>query len=116
VAEVEACWDSVWDVTEPRRAYLIVGNPRTGSSVLARALMETGRLGRPEEYFWRWQEMRWASRFGLPTPDESNYVEYVQAALQYGTTSNVVFATEQFVEEWRHETDGCAACEDDSER
>jgi hypothetical protein len=24
--------------------------------------------------------------------------------------------TEQFVEEWRHETGGCAACEDDSER
>ena len=25
-------------------------------------------------------------------------------------------ATEQFVEEWRYETGGCAPCEDDSER
>jgi LPS sulfotransferase NodH len=25
-------------------------------------------------------------------------------------------ATEQFVEDWRHETGGCAACEDDRER
>jgi LPS sulfotransferase NodH len=89
-------------VTEPRRAYLIVGNPRTGSSVLARALTETRRMGRPEEYFWRWQEMRWASHFGLPAPDESNYAAYVRAALEYGTTSNGVFAAKVF---WAHAED-----------
>jgi LPS sulfotransferase NodH len=89
-------------VTQHRRAYLIVGNPRTGSSVLARALTETGRMGRPEEYFWRWQEKRWASRFGLPAPDESNYDAYMRAALQYGTTSNGVFAAKVF---WAHAED-----------
>jgi LPS sulfotransferase NodH len=89
-------------VTEPRRAYLIVGNPRTGSTVLARALAETGRLGRPEEYFWRGQEVQWASRFGLPAPDEANYAAYVRAALQYGTTSNGVFAAKVF---WGHAED-----------
>jgi len=26
-------------------------------------------MGRPEEYFWRWQEAQWASRFGVPVPD-----------------------------------------------
>lgn len=89
-------------MTEPRRAYLIVGNPRTGSTVLARALTETGRMGRPEEYFWRWQEREWASCFGLPAPDEANYAAYVRAALQYGTTSNGVFAAKVF---WAHAED-----------
>jgi LPS sulfotransferase NodH len=89
-------------VTEHSRAYLIVGNPRTGSSVLARALTETGRMGRPEEFFWLRQEIRWASRFGLPAPDESNYDVYMRAALQYGTTSNGVFAAKVF---WAHAED-----------
>lgn len=79
-------------MTDPRCAYLIVGNPRTGSTVLARALTKTGCMGRPEEYFWRWQEKEWASRFGLPALDEANYAEYVRPALRYGTTSNGVFA------------------------
>jgi LPS sulfotransferase NodH len=89
-------------VTEPRRAYLIVGNPRTGSTVLARALTDTGCMGRPEEYFWRGQERDWASRFGLPAPDEANYGAYVRAALQHGTTSNGVFAAKVF---WGHAED-----------
>jgi trehalose 2-sulfotransferase len=59
-------------------------------------------MGRPEEYFWRWQEKEWASRFGLPAPDKANYAEYVQAALQYGTTSNGVFAAKVF---WAHAED-----------
>lgn len=89
-------------MTDPRCAYLIVGNPRTGSTVLARALTETGCMGRPEEYFWRWQEKEWASRFGLPALDEANYAEYVRAALRYGTTSNGVFAAKVF---WAHAED-----------
>ena len=64
--------------------------------------METGRMGRPEEYFWRWQEAQWASRFGLPAPDESNYAAYVGEALQYGTTPNGVFAAKVF---WAHAED-----------
>jgi LPS sulfotransferase NodH len=59
-------------------------------------------MGRPEEYFWRWQETEWASRFGLPIPDEANYAAYVQAAVQYGTTSNGVFAAKVF---WGHAED-----------
>jgi trehalose 2-sulfotransferase len=90
------------DVTDPRCAYLIVGNPRTGSTVLARALTKTGCMGRPDEYFWRGQEKEWASRFGLPAPDEANYAEYIRAALQYGTTSNGVFAAKVF---WAHAED-----------
>jgi trehalose 2-sulfotransferase len=89
-------------VTERRVAYLLVGNPRSGSSLLAEALTTTGVLGRPEEYFWREQEREWAARFGLPPPDQSNYHVYVQAALRYGTTPNGVFAAKVF---WVHAAD-----------
>lgn len=59
-------------------------------------------MGRPEEYFWRWQEAEWASRFGLSAPAEADYSAYVRAALRYGTTSNGVFAAKVF---WAHAED-----------
>lgn len=59
-------------------------------------------MGRPEEYFWRWQEKEWASRFGLPAPDKANYAEYLRAALKHGTTPNGVFAAKVF---WAHAED-----------
>ncbi len=80
-------------------SYLLVGTPRTGSSVLAEGLTRTGRLGRPEEYFWRLQEPDWAARFGLPPPDDSNYERYLMAAIEAGTTPNGVFAAKLF---WAH--------------
>jgi trehalose 2-sulfotransferase len=86
-------------VPERRLTYVLVGVPRTGSSLLAQALTATGHLGRPEEYFWRWQEPDWAARFGLPGPDDSNYERYVAAVLDAGTTSNGVFGAKLF---WAH--------------
>jgi LPS sulfotransferase NodH len=59
-------------------------------------------MGRPEEYFWRWQEAEWASRFGVPTPNGPDFAAYVRAALQYGTTSNGVFGAKVF---WAHAED-----------
>ena len=59
-------------------------------------------MGRPEEYFWRWQEAEWASRFGVPAPDGPDFAAYVRAALQYGTTSNGVFGAKVF---WAHAED-----------
>lgn len=89
-------------MAETRASYLLVGNPRTGSSILARALSDSGCLGRPEEYFWRELEPRWAARFGMPTPADSNYGTYMQAALRHGTTPNGVFAAKVF---WVHAED-----------
>ena len=59
-------------------------------------------MGRPEEYFRRWQEAECASRFGVPAPDGPDFVAYVRAALQYGTTSNGVFGAKVF---WAHAED-----------
>lgn len=80
-------------------SYFLVGTPRTGSSRLSEALTATGCLGHPEEYFWRLQEHHWASRFGMPPPDQSNYERYLAAAVEAGTTPNGVFGAKLF---WIH--------------
>jgi LPS sulfotransferase NodH len=38
-------------VTEPSRSYLVCSTPRSGSTLVCKALRETGVAGRPEEYF-----------------------------------------------------------------
>src|SRR5690349_19289466 len=35
----------------PARSYLVCATPRSGSTLLCRALSQTGVAGRPEEYF-----------------------------------------------------------------
>ena len=50
--------------------------------------------GRPEEYFWRGHEPRWAARWGASGP-----ADYVQAAIREGTTPNGVFGTKVM---WPH--------------
>ena len=57
----------------PHRAYLIVGYPRSGTSVLAAALTQTGVLGHPQEYFWRMVEDRHAEELGVDRPTDENY-------------------------------------------
>ncbi|HET6874020.1 MAG TPA: Stf0 family sulfotransferase [Acidimicrobiales bacterium] len=86
----------------PRRAYLLVGYPRTGSSVLCRALAATGVLGVPQEYFWRLVEARHAEEMGRPAPTDADYRGYLEAALGYGTTANGVFGAKLF---WGHAQD-----------
>ena len=38
-------------MTEPKRSYLVCSTPRSGSTLVCKALRETGVAGRPEEYF-----------------------------------------------------------------
>ena len=56
----------------PTTSYLLVGAPRTGTSLLSEALTSTGVLDRPEEYFWERQEAHWASAVGIPVPTGSD--------------------------------------------
>ena len=86
----------------PDRAYLLVGWPRTGSSVLAEALTATGVLGRPQEYFWRLVEHRHAEELDVPMPLDDHYDLYLDRALRFGTTPNGVFAAKMF---WAHAED-----------
>jgi len=86
----------------PERAYLLVGYPRTGSSVLCRALAGTGVLGVPQEYFWRMVEARHAEEMGVERPTDESYRDYLDAALRFGTTANGVFGSKLF---WAHAQD-----------
>lgn len=86
----------------PRRAYLLIGWPRTGSSVLAEALTATEVLGSVHEYFWRLVEPMHAAAFGMPTPTDETYEPYLEAALRHGTSSNGVFGAKLF---WAHAVD-----------
>jgi LPS sulfotransferase NodH len=85
-------------VERPTRCYLICANPRSGSTLLARALSDTGVAGHPEEYFlcgapeaflggWTfWEAGPLAQRYGIS--DRESFFELV---FQLGSTANGVF-------------------------
>jgi trehalose 2-sulfotransferase len=57
-----------WDLSAPatRRAYVIASTPRTGSTLFANALWDTGRAGAPKEYLNPMQLRDFAVRFRTP--------------------------------------------------
>src|SRR4051812_40994185 len=113
----------------PRVSYLVCATPRSGSTLLCRALAQTGVAGIPEEYF----EAR--SDTGRPAPPRDyftgaegidldallgteqplpaapayssldgvdDYADHVAAALERGTTANGVFGAKVM---WGHLSD-----------
>jgi len=50
-----------------RRRYIVASTPRTGSTLLCRALWDTGRVGAPKEYCNPMQLRDWAVRAGSQT-------------------------------------------------
>jgi LPS sulfotransferase NodH len=70
----------------PHTSYLICATPRSGSSLLCEALRNTGKAGRPEEFFLPRNEPVWQGRWNTST-----YAEYVAEAIKQGTTPNGVF-------------------------
>jgi LPS sulfotransferase NodH len=70
----------------PHTSYLICATNRSGSSLLCEALKNTGIAGRPEEYFWRDDEPFWSERWSVST-----YADYLNKAIEEGTTPNGVF-------------------------
>jgi trehalose 2-sulfotransferase len=84
-------------MTQSTSSYLICASQRSGSTMVCRALTETGIAGRPEEYFlaedpaklpdWRfWEEGPFGLEHGVR--DRQHYLETV---LEVGTTENGVF-------------------------
>lgn len=58
-----------WDLpppTAPIRPYVIASSPRTGSTLLARLLWDTGLVGAPKEYLNPMQLRDWGLRLGSP--------------------------------------------------
>jgi LPS sulfotransferase NodH len=82
----------------PTLSYLVAATQRSGSTLLCRALAETGVAGRPEEYFltgppeafppgWTfWEDGIFARPHG-----EMDREEYLELVLRLGTTPNGVF-------------------------
>jgi LPS sulfotransferase NodH len=61
--------------------------------LLCGLLATTGIAGRPESYFRRQDERRWASGWGICRPDGTfDYSDYFHAADRAGRTANGVFA------------------------
>lgn len=68
-------------------SYLICATPRSGSTLLCEALMNTGLAGRPWEYFFDGNEPTWYAEWQVST-----YDDYVARAVEQGTTPNGVCA------------------------
>lgn len=70
----------------PHTSYLVCGTPRSGSSLLCEALVNTGVAGKPEEYFQPGNEIMWRKRWGT-----SSYAGYLSRTIEQCTTPNGVF-------------------------
>lgn len=83
---------------EPTRCYLICANARCGSTLLSRALSDTGIAGHPDEYFVTgppeafapgttfWEDGPLARQYGVTERED-----FLQLVYRVGTTSNGVF-------------------------
>ncbi len=72
--------------TKPAISYLICATHRSGSTLLCEALRNTGLAGRPDEYFWRDNEINWSQVWG--TASFADYLAYIFGEM---TTPNGVF-------------------------
>ena len=70
---------------QPHTSYLICGTPRSGSSLLCEALINTGIAGQPEEYFLPGNELLWRERWGT-----LSYADYLAKVIERCTTPNGV--------------------------
>ena len=116
-------------MTRPRLSYLICATPRSGSTLLGKALAATGVAGRPEEHF---EVLRHS---GLPrepreyfggvedagllallpetdpgTPDATGFDARLAAAIERGTTANGIFGAKVM---WGHLADLAARAGDE---
>jgi trehalose 2-sulfotransferase len=84
-------------VQSPDRAYLVCSTPRSGSTLLCRALEATGVAGEPTEYFNPHHRARLTAQWGCGT----DLASYLRALLSRRTGSNGVFGSklhwDQFV-------------------
>jgi LPS sulfotransferase NodH len=70
--------------------YIVAATPRTGSYLLCEGLESTGIAGRPTEVFCPKFQGIWRRRWSLDD-SESSFAEYLQSALNHGTTLNGVY-------------------------
>lgn len=75
------------------RSVFLCSTPRTGSTFLCSLLKSSGVSGRPESYFRRQDERKWAEKWGIVREGEPHvaFGDYLKAAIAAGTTDNGVF-------------------------
>ncbi|MDQ2919613.1 MAG: Stf0 sulfotransferase family protein [Verrucomicrobiota bacterium] len=73
----------------PRRCYVICGIARSGSNLLSDGLRETGRAGRPNQFFYSEFESFFRERQKLPA--DIAFLDYLRAVIKSTATSNEVF-------------------------
>src|SRR3954462_15973727 len=73
----------------PRRCYVICGVARSGSNLLSDGLRETGRAGRPNQFFLPSFESFFRERQGLS--EDIAFADYVRAMIDGTSTSNELF-------------------------
>jgi trehalose 2-sulfotransferase len=73
----------------PRQCYLICGIARSGSNLLSDGLRETGRAGRPNQFFLPLLESQFRAAHSFDA--EVNFADYVRGIVEKTATSNEVF-------------------------
>ena len=73
----------------PRRSYLICGVARSGSNLLSDGLRDTGRAGRPNQFFLPAAESQFRAAHGFE--EDVNFAHYVRGIVEKTATSNEVF-------------------------
>ena len=73
----------------PRRCYLICGIARSGSNLLSDGLRDTGRAGRPNQFFLPSSESQFRAKYYFAA--EVNFADYVRGIVEKTATSNEVF-------------------------
>jgi LPS sulfotransferase NodH len=73
----------------PRRCYLICGIARSGSNLLSDGLRETGRAGRPNQFFLPGFEDYFRNRHQLAA--DIPFADYLEKMIEGTATSNEVF-------------------------
>jgi len=79
----------------PSSSYIICATPRTGSTLLCALLESSGVAGRPQSYFRKQDEYKWAIKWGIArsTGDDFEFTDYLQATINAGQSENGVFST-----------------------
>lgn len=73
----------------PRRCYLICGIARSGSNLLSDGLRDTGRAGRPNQYFLPSSEPQFRAAHSFD--EKMSFADYVRGIVENTVTSNEVF-------------------------
>src|SRR3954451_9769010 len=73
----------------PRKCYLICAVARSGSNLLSDGLRDTGRAGRPNQFFLPSSEPQFRTAHGF-APDVK-FADYVRGVVAKSATSNEVF-------------------------